>query len=295
MKNALAFAAILLAALGAADAFGQTAAGPSYRIVPDSALIGRALWYGGRGYQIGATRSKGVQEVLDIEWKYPVHAPSSGEVRPDQTQGVSAALPLEESFRIMADGDLRPLLVLREFDSFEDPDSVKLSRKLYTERTVLLSHWFRCVRLPHQVVEADHPFHNVFAGKDPPRLLLANADGTGVVPFDFHSTRADLEKLMIQILEEHYATHPGKNVDSLLKLFQDIDQVEIKRQGLKEKLDRAIEQSGMGKVRKVEQELKACEQDYQALKEKRDALRHLPFKAESGPDAASRTSDSGRG
>ncbi|MHC4943696.1 MAG: hypothetical protein ACYTG7_11825 [Planctomycetota bacterium] len=235
---------------------------------------------GFRGIELGATRSKTVQQALSIDWNFPVYTPEKDRSKGTKSPELRRALDPEQAFRVIAGDNKRPLLVLREFSSFDDSGNEKLSRKLYTERTVLLSHWFRCVRLPHHVVEEDHPFHNLYAGKKPPQLFLASANGAELEPFDYTSTRADLEKLMNRFLAEYYVKKPGKVIEELIKLMKRLDKLDVEIQNLKEEMDKAVEESSprSGKARKLKGELVRAEEEWSSLKAKRDEIRSIPLK-----------------
>lgn len=243
--------------------------------------MGGGMHHGSRGYEVAASRGKTAQKALTIDWDYPVYSPETRKSG-NRTESplMPKALDLSAAYKVLAKEDQRPLLVLREFSTFDDPDNEKLSRKLYTEKTVLLTHWFNCVRLPHHVMEADHPFHNLFTDEEPPQLFLASADGSNVVPFDYTRSRADLEKVMIGILDDYYVENPSKVLNDVVQILKRFDKLDRKIQDLKESLDKAIERSGpkTGKARKLMQELERAEQEYKALKEEQKTVRDIPLK-----------------
>ena len=57
-------------------------------------------------------------------------------------------LPPEEAYAMLAGEDHRPLLVLRECMTCNGTDDALMTRKADNERTMLLSRWFHCVKLP---------------------------------------------------------------------------------------------------------------------------------------------------
>ena len=60
---------------------------------------------------------------------------------------------------------------MRECERCKGTDHALLSRSLDNEQTVLLTHWFHCVKLPPNVLEAKHPLPNMFLRtKDGERL-----------------------------------------------------------------------------------------------------------------------------
>lgn len=172
------------------------------------------------------------------------------------------------------------MLILREFSSFDDPGNEKLSRQLYTEKTVLMSHWFRCVRLPHHVTEPEHPFSCLYQGEDPPQLMMTDGSGTRIEAFAYGSSRADLSSEMDRILKDYYVKSPSKAVDELVKLLPKFDTLDVDIQDLKEALDKVIEGAGprSGKARKLQKELARAEAKRKALEEKKESLRDIPLK-----------------
>lgn len=189
-------------------------------------------------------------------------------------------LEVQKAYKVIRGDDKRPLLILREFSTFDDPLNEKLSRKLYTEKTVLLTHWFYCVRLPHHVTEEDHPFHNLFKGNNPPQLMLASNDGANVYPFEFKTARSDLLKSMLGVLDTYYVKSPKKSVDSLIKLLPKFDKSDKKIQDLKEQVDRSIEKLGprAGKTKKLMRDLEKEKKAREKLDAKKKALRKLLLK-----------------
>ncbi len=240
---------------------------------------------GFRGVSLTAGRGATAQKELEIDWNYPVYTPADPTGR-TQAPSTGKELDIARIYEILARKDKRPLLVLREFSTFDDPNNEKLSRKLYTEKSVLLSHWFNCVRLPHHVTESDHPFHGLYKGQSPPQLFIAGADGSLAEPFEFKSSRADLLKNMNRVLDRYYTRNPAKVIGELVKMLPRFDRLDLEIQNLKESLDCAIEENGhlSGKARKLSRELDRAEKERDALEEKKKALREIPFKKRAPPN-----------
>lgn len=233
------------------------------------------------GVPLTVLRGPTTRDALTIDWVYPVYQPDS--MIPESgsySAPIRVALERAKAFQLLRDGDPRPLLILREFRTFDDPDNERLSRQLYTESAVILSYWFRCIRLPHHVEEADHPFHELFAWPRAPQLFLAAADGEAVWPFDHGSSRADLAELMLDVLETTYACRPEKNCEQLVKLLPRFDQLDAEIRRLKEELDKVIEDSGPRsvRVRKVQKDLDKAEAERQALLDRQRQLQDIPRK-----------------
>ena len=131
-------------------------------------------------------------------------------------------------------------MVLRECQSCQGSDSALLSRSLKNDKTMLLTKWFRTVKLPAHIGERSHPFHNVFAGynfgkKMPHFFLLAHKDAQPVA-FSGVQTQSGLWKAMYGVLEQRYAKSPKRQVKKWLMLLDRYDTLEGRRTSLKEEL-----------------------------------------------------------
>ena len=234
------------------------------------------------GVPITATRGPTAAKALTIDWVYPVYKPTTG-IAPNGTSAAPArrALDLAEAYELLSASDPRPLLVLREFSTFDDPSNERLSRELYTESTVTMSHWFRCVRLPHHVEESNHPFHNLFAAAQPPQLFLATPDGSKTWVFEYQKSGTDLEELMLKVLEETYEPDAERSADRLVKLLARFDQVDAEIRRLKEELDQAIEKDGpkSSRSRKMQKKLQKAESEKAELLAEKEQLQDLPLKS----------------
>ena len=235
------------------------------------------------GVPLTAARGPTTKKALTIDWVYPVYLPETKAPEGRTSAApVRRALEAAKAYEVLRAEDPRPLLVLREFSTFDDPSNEKLSRQLYTEATVTLSHWFRCVRLPHHVEEADHPFHALFASDDAPQLFLATPDGSQVWSFDYRASRADLAAVMLKVLDAAYTKNPETRCEQLVKMLSEFDRVDAQISRLKETLDEAIEDHGprSTRARKAQKKLEDAQSDKAALVPKKKALEDIPLKAE---------------
>jgi hypothetical protein len=108
-------------------------------------------------------RGPSAQELLEIDWKYPVFKAEAKLADDGRTVAgtVQRALPLERAVAYLAGEDPRPLLVLRECLVCNGTDKALLGAEADNEKTVLLTRWFHCVKLPVDVMlKEDHPFHD---------------------------------------------------------------------------------------------------------------------------------------
>lgn len=217
--------------------------------------------------------------MLKIKWNYPVLKPIAKRLHTKGTQSpyMEIALEAPAAFELLAKEDKRPLLVLREFSKFDDPGNKKLSGMLFTESTVLLAHWFNCVRLPHHVTEEKHPFHNLYLGDKPAQLFMASPDGSKVVPFDYLGRRANLDDAMIAVLEQYYDGNPKSVLKDLIKMIPRFDTLDERIQRYKEELDRLVEKSGSRnkKFQQMKKKLEQAKQEFKDLEAKKKELQKL--------------------
>ena len=124
---------------------------------------------------------------------------------------------------------------------------------------MLMSRWFRCVKLPPDVLEPDHPFHALFAGKDPAHLFIADADGSGRENLEGDQARVELWRLMEARLAATYEDKPKPALKSLAKVLDKLDRLDEDIARMQADLDEAAEKSGPGSSRfkKVKKKLTA--------------------------------------
>lgn len=256
---------------------------------------------GFRGTPLTFDRGRTSKEILEIDWDYPVYDPDLDAV----TTRSRSALPKDEVFRELAGDDRRPLLVVRECMSCQGSDVALLSTRHDNERTMLLTGWFHCVKLPPHVVDPEHPFHNLFAADDKPssaddmaHLFLSRWDGSGRIDLDGTQSRSKLWKAMTKVLRRDYEGNPGRAVKELLKILNQFDRIDALEADLMDDLDRELERSGPDspKIRKVQARLKALGEEHEALLATAQELRTLELRApESEPEPGEERPGRGRG
>ena len=203
---------------------------------------------------------------MTLEWHYPVWKPTTPERGAGDGQTVTTEyrrkLPREEAFSLVADDDRRPLLVMRECNRCKGSDDALLSRTMDNEKTVLLAHYFRCVKLPVHVLEDDHPFRALFADEHPAHLFLADPGGVNLVPLEGNQTQGDLWKSMERVIDEHYDGSVKNVLRELQKVFAQYDNVDSLEDEVRQRLNREIERRGpdspkVAKMQKRIEELQA--------------------------------------
>jgi len=214
---------------------------------------------------------------LTVDWVHPVPPQREG-------QGTAAAGPLPHKEAIAClwdDDDGRPLLVLRECQACQGADSALLSRSLKNDKTMLLTKWFRTVKLPAHIGERSHAFHNVFLGynfgkKVPHFFLLAHRDAKPVA-FSGVQTQSRLWKSMYQVLEQRYAKSPKRQVKKWLMLLDRYDTIEGRRAQLKEELlaVRASHGPDSKKAKKIRAKLDELNEEFEAVAAEEKKIRNL--------------------
>lgn len=219
------------------------------------------------------------KDRLRIDWRHPV--PPARDA--DKTSS-AGALPLAEALQVLWENDERPLLVLRECHFCQDSDQALLSRSLNNDRTVLLTKWFRVVRLPMHVTEPGHPFFNVFAGYafkgQSPHFYLLSHPAARPVEFTGVQTQSSLWKGMASVLGERYGRDPNKAVKEWLNLLSEFDRFDALLRSTQAELDETRAKNGpkSDKAKELEKrlaELKTQRTDALAREERIRDLRLL--------------------
>ncbi len=252
------------------------------------------------GGTLPTEHGKTAKTLLRMQWNYPVFRLPGEDAVPEERSGtvaraVRSALPRERAFLELAGDDRRPLLVLRECLWCNGTDDALLSRTEDNARTLLMAQWFHCVKLPPDVLEEDHPFRNVFAGDDPPHLILCDWDGSGVVTLKGDQSRTELWEAMETVLERNYVVDVKRKLREWDRLIADYDMADEEVLRLEAQLDLAIEKYGPkhAKVRKLRKQLERAHEDFDRLKAREEELRRLPLKASGEEDTARSDRDAG--
>lgn len=238
----------------------------------------------GGGIPLDFRRGKTAKQVLEIEWVYPVWKPSgTTPTAADRTAAVEVerALPLEQAYALVVDGDRRPLLVLRECELCKGTDHALLSRTLDNEQIVLLTHWFRCVKLPPNVLAPDRAFTNLFKpakeGDPIPHLFIADPDGSHRQELPGDQSQAELVSLMFDYLDRFYAQSAKAAIKELRQLLSQYDKLDEQELQLRGRMAREGEKNGPDspKVKKLEADLTKIAKQRDKLKEQEQELRDL--------------------
>jgi hypothetical protein len=247
------------------------------------------------GIALDFRRGKTSKERLKLEWVYPVWKPVQEQQAAQSTGTVAQqseyALPLKEAYELVASGDKRPLLVLRECERCKGTDHALLSRTLDNEQTVLLAHWFRCVKMPPNITDGKHPFYNLFAkekeGDKIPHLYFCDSDGGNKAALPGDQSQAQLWEVMFSFLERSYVGDLKKNVKELRGILAQFDRIDERDVELKARLDKEIEKNGpdSDKAKKIEADLAEVASDREKLLAREKGLRAVSMRDINKPKA----------
>jgi hypothetical protein len=241
----------------------------------------------GGGVALDFRRGKSAKKMLEIAWVYPVWKPvDDGR----SSQGTTAApqleraLPLAQAYELVTDGDRRPVLILRECDRCKGTDHALLSRSLDNEQTVLLTHWFRCVKLPTNVLTENHSFYNLFKrekeGDRIPHLFFVDPDGANKKELPGDQPQSVLWQTMFSYLDRCYSENAKVALKELRAVLTQFDTLDAEEQLLKGRIDPELEKHGpeSTKLPKLEAELQKVAKARAKLVARERELRDLALK-----------------
>jgi hypothetical protein len=207
---------------------------------------------------VATGRSEGSRELMKLAWDYPVFvATEAPKSEGTAVKAARKALPREDAIRHIAGKDPRPLLVLRECPVCERTDDALLSKDYDNEKTLILSRWFHCVKLPTDVIKSDHPFNALFPDDETEHLFVADVDGAGRMPLESDTSRVELNASMTQVLARAYAADPMVAYKEIVRHLDRIDALDGKARDLELKKTELMETVKIdpAKVKKVDAEV----------------------------------------
>ncbi len=222
------------------------------------------------GVPTEAPRGIASRELLDLRWNYPVF---KAEAAPVSEHGTSVApireaLPREKAIEVLSGNDPRPLLVLRECSVCNKTDDALLSRNESNERTLVLARFFRCVKLPVDVVEPDHPFHALFPSNESEHLFVSGPGVSAKLPLESDTSRVELWAAMESTLAANYGLDAVKVTRQVLQGLDKIDECERKLTTLETRKGALMETPNVdvAKVRQIDVELASARRDAEAAR-----------------------------
>jgi hypothetical protein len=247
----------------------------------------------GGGIAIDFRRGRTAKKLLEIDWTYPVWKPADTTDQPGErttaVKQVEHALPLKEAYEFVTSGDRRPVLILRECERCKGTDHALLSRSLDNEQTVLLTHWFRCVKLPPNVLDENHPFFNLFKrekeGAPVPHLFFADPDGGNKQDLPGDQAQTVLWSTMFSYLDRCYVEDAKASIKELRQVLSQFDKLDEEEHLIKTRLDKEIEKNGpeSTQIKKFEAELAKNKKQREMLTAREKELRDLALKAMPSP------------
>jgi len=219
--------------------------------------------------------------MLQIQWDFVVYTPDVQRSDGTSVKAAREALPADTAFRWIAGTDPRPLLVLRECPVCNKTDSALLRPGSDNERTIVLSRWFHCVKLPVDVIQPDQPFHALFPTNDAEHLFVCSVDGSSRIPLESDTSRPELWSAMSKVLAASYAKDPTSAAKEILHAHDKLDALDFHVRDLEKSRDDQIESAGhldKDKVKKLEKELEATKKDLDDEKKSIDRLAKIELK-----------------
>lgn len=205
-------------------------------------------------------RGPSSRTTLAIEWQHPT-LPGVGQAAASDGRSTAThqreAMEAKAAHAYLAGEDRRPLLVLRECLTCRGTEDALMSSKEDNERTYLLARYFRCVKLPPDVLEKDHPFAQLFPGDKPAHLFIATADGTFRHELEGTHSRRELWGAMEQALAASYAETPEKALARFGKILDTLDELDQALTDLETRYELAIAKDGgdSKQVKKLQKEI----------------------------------------
>ncbi len=247
-------------------------------------VIGAATGLGGVGSgSYPATRGTTARDLLKIQWDYAVATTEVKSTSGTSVKAARSALPAEEAFKRLAGKDPRPLLVVRECQVCNKTDNALLRPGIDNEKTIILSHWFHCVKLPVDVIDPDEPFNALFPTNDAEHLFVASIDGTNRIPLESDTSRPELWAAMGKILSRSYTRDPSSAANDILKAHDKLDLLDQKLADLSKQRDTLAENAGKldkDKLKKVDHEIDTTKKDLEAEKASIQKLSKIDLKTE---------------
>ncbi|MEM9378741.1 MAG: hypothetical protein AAGB93_02250 [Planctomycetota bacterium] len=177
------------------------------------------------------------------------------------------ALSREAALKVIAGDDPRPLLVLRECRVCNGTDEALLKGGVDNEKTFLLARWFHCVKLPVDVMEEDHPFHNLFTLEQPEHLFVSSVDGENHDTLESDTSRVELWDSMKGVIKDEYKGKADSSLKKIAKTLDKLDFVDERLLEAKASRDAILEKEGpkSRKLGKVDKQIAKYEAEAEKL------------------------------
>jgi len=219
--------------------------------------------------------------MLKIAWDFVVYTPEAERSDGTSVKALRHALPMEEALKRIAGTDQRPLLVLRECPVCNKTDNALLQPGSDNEKTIVLSRWFHCVKLPVDVIQPDQPFNSLFPTNDAEHLFVSSADGSTRIPLESDTSRPELWSAMGKVLAAAYVKDPSASMKEIQKAHDRLDTLDSKLQDLEKSRDEQVENAGRmdkEKLKKIDKEIEAVKKEIAGERSAIDKLSKIDLK-----------------
>tara|TARA_R100000458_G_scaffold21140_1_gene18914 strand:+ start:1142 stop:1861 length:720 start_codon:yes stop_codon:yes gene_type:complete len=215
---------------------------------------------------------KTAKKTMKLVWDYPIFGVEKIKIfnKSDTVaEAAKKALIRSEAFIDIAKGDKRPMLVLRECKLCNGTDKALLSSYESNEDILLMAKWFHCVKLPIDVLEKNHSYHNLFSEKHPPHLFVSRWDGSDHIPLKGDLSRVELVENLYEILDKTYKDKAKPRIKKLKKILYQYDMLDERIERLEITIDDELESKGprSKKLKKYREQLRKAEKEMKNLKE----------------------------
>ena len=177
--------------------------------------------------------------------------------------------------------DKRPLIIVRESAKAEDQDAkgkkttAMLDAAMKSENLILASYWFHCVKVDSRVTEEAHPYNALFAGKNPPRMILSTWDGKRQYSFLGTSKSKIRWDKIVKVLKVEYKRDPKKAVKELYSVLSKYDFIDSKEKELRSQMDRAKDKGKKARLKTLDTKWKKLQEDRAETDKREQKLREL--------------------
>lgn len=227
-------------------------------------------------------RGPSTKGILRISWDYPVYQTPE----PESGAGTSVArarerLSRDDALRAIAGKDPRPLLVVRECKVCNKTDDALLRPGAQNERTILLSRWFHCVKVPVDVLQPDHPFNALFPDTKSEHLFVSASDGSAKIPLESSTSRVELWTSMSKTLAAAYDKDPSGATKDITKVLDKLDVLDERMRGLEKSRDDQLETSGKldeRRLKRIQSDIESTRKEIEKSLETIDRLSKYDLK-----------------
>jgi hypothetical protein len=249
--------------------------GPSTAI-PGGARRPAAVASTGSAVKRGPT----TRNLMKVLWAYPGQASQRSDATAvEQRTSLSRA----DAIRTLAGDDPRPLLVVRECASCNKTDRTLLTPGVDNERTILLSRFFHCVKLPLNANESGSPYAALFSSSNPEHMFVCQKDGSAPMTLSAEDSRPELWATLERALSSSYTKDATAAVREMSKQIDLIDTYERQLKELERRRDGLVEgesRPDATKVRRLEEDAIRLRQSMQSSIASIERLSHMGFKSE---------------